>query len=430
MTYIRKKMQTKNGLLTITLFLIVFYSLWGFIFRFTIYGSQSFLYGYLILIFLFSLINAGKAGLAKLTKSGVAWLPYFTYTLAYLTHTLLFQASNFTLFVEWSVCLFLILIAPRAPLLNHFPVKFILWSSFFAMIGIAVQALLPDFYNSRIAGLFVNEETILRWVDREFGFNGFTSQIAITARILLYGEIVLLFLRDTLLPKWLQSNTFFYLLITLFAFCVLLTGKRLHFLVAISLPFIVNILLETGIVKKSFKLMVIVLLIIALSNIFISNIDYFLQSSTLHRFAETYIMAQVGEDFTSGRTELYEAALKAFQDYPIFGIGLENYCSYTGMELYVHNTYLQVLCEQGLVGITLFIYAIFTSLYNTLKIIKREKIINNLRYLKISLGIQIFYIIYCFTGNELYGAGLIMYFLSIAILVRVESLNVRNQYCS
>lgn len=419
------KRQSKNRLLTAILALIVFYALWGFVYRTTIYGSKSMQYVHLVLVFILSLYYVGSKGIGRFTNTSIAWSPYLAYSLLYLTFTLLFQSSNFILFVEFSICLLMILIATRTPLHNYVSVKFIFWSGVFAIIGIGVQVFMPGFYNSSIAGIFVSEESVLRWAENEYGLSGFTSQIAITARILIYGEIVLLYMKADLLPKRLQSNFCLYSIVVLFVFCVLLTGKRLPFLVAASLPFIVPFLAERNFAKRHVKLLFVILLVIIVGEIFVSNIDYFLQTSMFRRFAETYEGLQGGEDISSGRTELYVEAWKAFQDYPIFGIGLGQFGSYAGVEHYVHNTYLQVLCEQGVFGITFFVFGIFLSIKNTVRLLKTEKMINNLLLLKVSLGIQIFYILYCITGNELSGAGLIMYFLAIAILVSVERLSVR-----
>lgn len=417
----------KNRLLTIVLFLIVFYALWGFIWRTTIYGSKSLQYVHLISMFVLSLLYIGKHNLGKFTNTCVAWAPYLAYSISYLTYTLLFQSSNFILFIEWYVCLYILLIATRSPLQNYIPVKFILWSGCFAIIGIIVQALLPGLYYSRIAGIFVTEESILRWGEGEYGLSGFTSQIAITARILIYGEIILLYMKDILLPKNLQKKAPFYFLVALFVFFVLLTGKRMLFGVAASLPFIVSMSLERMSRIKIIKLSTILLLIVFVGELFLSNIDYLIQTSMFRRLALTYVMAQGGEDITAGRIEFYKEAWDAFLDHPIFGIGLGEYSSYTGVEHYVHNTYLQVLCEQGIVGISFFVMAIFFSIKNTINLARRIKDKRSQWSLRVSLGIQIFYILYCITGNELSGAGLIMYFLSIAILVSVERVNIRKR---
>jgi len=420
--------MSNNILLTILLSLIVFYALWGFAYSTTIYGSKSFQYVHLILVFILSLYYVGRHGLSILTNTGKVWAPYIVYSLAYLTYTLLFLSRNFILFIEYFVCLSLILIAARTPILYQIPVKFIMWSGLFAISGIAVQVFLPDFYYSRISSIFVSEDSILRWFEKDYGLSGFTSQIAITARIIIYGEIVLLFLKDILLPKKFQKSISFYLLLILFITGVLLTGKRLHFLVAASLPFIVPLLLERMSAKKIVMFLTIVLLLIFVGELFISNIENLIQTSMFRRLALTYTMFQNGEDITSGRIEFYKEAWDAFQDYPLFGIGLGEYSSYTGIEHYVHNTYLQVLCEQGLIGFFFFIIAIFLSIRKAIDLVRREEDKSILNYLKVSLGIQIFYILYCFTGNELSGTGLIMYFLSIALLVSVERLNIRKSY--
>ncbi len=428
MTNLTERNLSKNRLLTILLTLIVFYALWGFIYRTTIYVSKSFQYVHLILTLILSFFYVGRHGLTNLTKTGMGWTPYLVYSLAYLTYTLFFLSSNFILFIEYCVCMIMLIIAARTPLLYQVPVKFILWSGLFAILGIAVQVFLPDFYYSRISGIFISEDSILKWSERDYGLSGFTSQITITARIIIYGEIVILFLKDILLPKKLQKRITYYLLLASFIIGVLLTGKRLHFMVAASLPFIVPILLERMSEKKIFILLTILLLLIIAGELFISNIDNLMKISMFRRFALTYTMLQDGEDITSGRIEFYKKAWEAFLDYPIIGIGLGEYSTYAMVDHYVHNTYLQVLCEQGIVGFFFFVIAIFLSIRRTIDLIRKEGDKISLSYLKVSLGIQIFYILYCVTGNELSGAGLIMYFLSIAILVSVERLNVRRSY--
>ena len=74
-----------------------------------------------------------------------------------------------------------------------------------------------------------------------------------------------------------------------------------------------------------------------------------------------------------------------------------------------HNVYLQVLCEQGLVGEFLFMGGIISAYVKNWKLLKSvrlkkiQEIDNNKQqYLAVSLGIQSFFIMYCLTGNCLY----------------------------
>ena len=84
------------------------------------------------------------------------------------------------------------------------------------------------------------------------------------------------------------------------------------------------------------------------------------QFPVLHRYVRTVEQMLNGQDFTSGRLELYALALKAFAQHPIFGLGWdrfytvipESFQELHGQNLVedAHNIYLQFLAEAGLVG--------------------------------------------------------------------------------
>ncbi|MCM3068383.1 O-antigen ligase family protein [Priestia flexa] len=65
------------------------------------------------------------------------------------------------------------------------------------------------------------------------------------------------------------------------------------------------------------------------------------------------------EDNGSGRFTLWEHGLTLFQSHPIFGIGIFNFRPYNneyfGSHLYMHNTFLEILTESGLIGLTLYL---------------------------------------------------------------------------
>lgn len=56
---------------------------------------------------------------------------------------------------------------------------------------------------------------------------------------------------------------------------------------------------------------------------------------------------------TSGRLDLWKKALELFREKPVFGIGWEQFMNHNTYEHDVHNTYLQWLCETGIVGFVL-----------------------------------------------------------------------------
>ncbi|WP_173915247.1 O-antigen ligase [Halobacillus sp. Marseille-Q1614] len=77
------------------------------------------------------------------------------------------------------------------------------------------------------------------------------------------------------------------------------------------------------------------------------------------------------EDFSndggSGRFELWGRAWEFFLSNPLFGIGASNFADYNafhyGDDLVVHNTFLEVLTESGIIGLFVYGLFVFTVLY-------------------------------------------------------------------
>ena len=144
------------------------------------------------------------------------------------------------------------------------------------------------------------------------------------------------------------------------------------------------------------------------------------------RIAQTFINLKQGADISTGRTELYDIAIEGFKNYPIFGIGVGNFSSLEGAYTATHNTYIQILCEQGVVGLLAFVMPLICCLLLTVKKIRVECEISNLRYLKLSLYIQILYIFYSMSANSNINLfGYIMYFFAISMLAEGTKKDVR-----
>ncbi|MGA4461241.1 O-antigen ligase family protein [Bacillus bombysepticus] len=83
---------------------------------------------------------------------------------------------------------------------------------------------------------------------------------------------------------------------------------------------------------------------------------------------------EVQGDGASGRFDIWGNGLKLFSDSPFFGIGIYNYRSYSndmfGIDHYMHNTFLEVLTESGMVGFilySLFFLSLFRMFYKNRK---------------------------------------------------------------
>lgn len=133
----------------------------------------------------------------------------------------------------------------------------------------------------------------------------------------------------------------------------------------------------------------------------------------LRRFARMIVDSQAGGDVTSNRNSLYEIAWGFFRSSPLFGVGVGQFAVLEG-STDVHNTYLQVLCEQGIVGFIPYLISIIYTLFVSVTNIKRYPGKNAI--IKFCFAVQLVYVFYCFTGNlntNLF--GYMIYYCAIGI---------------
>lgn len=149
-----------------------------------------------------------------------------------------------------------------------------------------------------------------------------------------------------------------------------MTGKRgqlLILLVAYSIMYIVKA--ET--VRKGIKacLKVAALLVIAYIVGYVLYITINSDNNILYRVLKL-IYDKSTSDKSSGRYELWNQAIIEIKNNFLFGIGWLNYDLKYGLG--VHNTYLQVLCESGVIGLVLFILAIGTTVFHSYKLARKK----------------------------------------------------------
>jgi len=220
-----------------------------------------------------------------------------------------------------------------------------------------------------------------------------------------------------------------WLIIAVFIISFLLLQKRgflLDMLIAAFLIWILGWRLEEAFrfnlhkqLKKALFIIVSVIALIAL----------YLFVPLVRETADSLISRFSSDDVSfSGRTYLYALAYRLYQTNPIWGIGWGNYRQHTlgifwrsSTSTYeVHNVYLQLLCEAGIVGLITFIIAVSSTLIIGIKkyrsLLKADE--KDIEFYSCQLGLymQIFFLGYCFTGNPLYDYNfLVTYFIGILL---------------
>ena len=218
-----------------------------------------------------------------------------------------------------------------------------------------------------------------------------------------------------------------FILTTLALMALLLTGKRAHTLFVIITCITIYIFhCRERISSKFIKLFVIIILgivgIMCLSTVMPQILN------VMTRFETTIAKGEM----LSGREPFYELAWKLWEKDKFFGLGWGAFSYYFQIYLYgpeftydyldAHNVYLQILCECGIIGFIFFISIaiyVFLNCWSCVKKIKRNEMYF---YLLFSFGFQMFFLLYCFSGNPLYDIQCYsIYFLAIGITLQYKN---------
>lgn len=390
-----------SGLIKSFLTWLSVFVLWSFMFTMTKTSWSSIVYvflaGFAVVLGLLAIMYKPN----QINSRLCLWIPF-----VFLSLYGNYKLGNIEGIIYWFICLALIFFANRIDWENAFPERVLFVSGVIMIVGIIFQIVFPSIYNTYIATFFKNTNDILYW-SNGYGYAGFTYQLGVTAIILIYFEGILLY--NDFNNKNIKNILLFITIIFIF-----LTGKRAVALLAILLPIMVMILSKKIASKRTFNIMLALTIVGIIVYIMAMNAELFVNSRLLGRFASTIIDMENGQDFSSHRSVLYTDAIQLFNNNKLFGIGLGQYKELSQYGTDVHNAYLQVLCELGIVG---FVCYVVPLAINVLICIKRNRAEES-KQLKISLFIQLFFILYGFTGNVSVNEFCYMfYFISICMMI-------------
>ena len=148
--------------------------------------------------------------------------------------------------------------------------------------------------------------------------------------------------------------------------------------------------------------------------------------ATLERFT-AFFNENESTDVSNGRFMLYGIAWDYFLSAPIFGIGWREFSKRVVVFFHedtsfrdVHNVFLQLLCETGVVGFLIFTALFILVFCFTIRLVIRyrrgEIILSESEKLGLVMSVcaQIYFLCYCMTGNSLYDTS-ILYFYMFAV---------------
>lgn len=315
----------------------------------------------------------------------------------------------------WGCLLILIMISESVRLHQSFPYWIVLVFGYFQFASMIFQIVFPSFYNNHFAILFTSYEAIAAW-SQSYGYSGFCFQVG-------FASLCLVFSVGFCLAKLFDSSIqgkkrfFYYLQLALFIIAIVLTGKRGTFAIAIIIPVIMLIFNRST--RKIGVIVVLAGLVLGSLSIFIlfKYREAFQGHHLLERLSYSVAVLFDKGDFSSGRLFLWERAIDVFKEHPLFGTGMHTYWYYSGTGMDPHNTYLETLCEQGIIGFVLLASSFVVCLIKTIRL--KNKGNNATAFaLSFSMFIQLEQILDSFLENSMTTniIELIMYLCAIAIV--------------
>ena len=263
-------------------------------------------------------------------------------------------------------------------------------------IGCIIQAINPGFFYS-IGSIFLNSSWLAQ--TKRFAawgmYAGFTYQTGTSANLIVFAII-------SLLSKPADNAKLNKILILVVLYIgLILTAKRMLLLIALVLPLICS-LCNTKAENKNIanKLIALVAVLVVLIIAFSALLPNLSSITVVKRLF--YNDSDLG--YSSNRVDYYRMAWNLFKGSPVLGIGWGKFAAITEIGTSVHNVFIQLLCETGMIGFTIFIIAAGHAFFSIFKKAKEIYVYEEQERCMIvfSLMIQVYFLLYCFSGNPLY----------------------------
>jgi len=360
-------------------------------FVFLSYLNKYFGYSLLIsifIVFLYSYLTQNTLSLIKLPKEFVfhlfflLFLVFSTFYSPYKATTI--KTSLFTL-AGFLPGLYFYQFGSRK--LYNKTIKVLFIFSFIFSFVTVISGLFPKLYLEFIVPFLPRD---LKEAAISFYHNGTISGLTNQTGINAWFSVIGFAIAFTNYSKNKNIKSLLHLLFYLIA--ILFTGKRAHLLFSLISIMFLYIKKYKNKLKKLLTLPIIILSVFFILYLLFPDL---IMERYINRF-----LPQKNTDISANRFFLWAQAIILFIRKPFFGWGY-GYFSVFSEELItgrlnVHNVYIQILCETGLIGFFLFILSVFGFIRTSLK----KCNFNNSDF-TLSFFMQNFFLLYCLTGNPL-----------------------------
>ncbi len=184
-----------------------------------------------------------------------------------------------------------------------------------------------------------------------------------------------------------KFNLYHFLVLLISVFCILLSSSRMGLLcciISIAITAIVTIVELENIKKKLLSIVSTLLMCVGFLLFSMSRLGQSFISSLLSTYSNR---SSLTDEY--GRFSIWKECIKIYwEENPLFGLGYNNMSAYTSTERMTHNTFLQFICESGLIiggiAVVYFLSVMFIGWANLN--LQNKFLCDNSSYLAVLIG--------------------------------------------
>jgi O-antigen ligase len=172
---------------------------------------------------------------------------------------------------------------------------------------------------------------------------------------------------------------------------IALSGSRKSFIGTAIFIFLFIISSLLPLIKKQniFRILIILIILVIVAIVLYNWFAPLYQNSILFNRLNNLTES---DKSTTVRLQMYKEAFILFKEYPLFGVGYDNFRYYSVFKTYSHSTYSEVLVSSGIIGALIYFSIYISTMYKLIKLyVRRFK--NNL-----SVYIEALLLSYMITG--------------------------------
>lgn len=277
---------------------------------------------------------------------------------------LLFEIVLFAIFIKKDVC--------HYERILKYIILYGLFNALFVIIHYVMGNVFTSMYfNLLNEGARTTAENYIR-LGHYFGFFIFPADPAGLIGITIFALLFKYMLSNN--RKVIYKSKVFIFAILLFI-PLLLTGKKGILFLTIT-TFIIIMLILYASKKQWCKVLGFLLGIVVVFALLWNYITTHQDNELFKRLNDFIYNLNTGGNFDSNRLEVWGYAITAWRSKPILGIGWRTFSDITelifGSGHEVNCDYLQILCETGIVGLTLTLIPMIVMLYRTVFVCKKS----------------------------------------------------------